>query len=134
MTPTQNTESSQRIDRNTQLASRFLDKLAALGTDAGAKVDTSSFGTHAHTSAMMMLADEITTLRNRDAEGRVGQFLVTAEQRIMDLQLPAEADALAKAAVRALLVHDLPAASSAARQVYGPFEGVIPLASLSGGA
>ena len=134
MTPTQTTESSQRIDRNTQMASRFLDKLASLGDDARAKVDTSSFGTHEHTSAMMMLADEITTLRNRDPEGRVGQFLVTAEQRIMDLQLPAETDALAKAAVRALLVHDLPTVGATATQLYAPFEGVIPMASLSGGA
>lgn len=132
MTPTETSmDTSSRIDRNTQLAGRFLDALAALDADARARVDTSNFGTHAHTSAMLTVADEITTLRNRDADGRVGQFLVAAEQRIMDLGLDAETDALAKAAVRAILVHDLAPATTATQQLYGPFEGVIPLATLS---
>jgi hypothetical protein len=123
-------ESAHTIDRSVNAASRFLDALEQMPADARAHLSASSFGSHDHTTAMMTTADELTTLRQRDPDGRVGQFIVAAERRIAQLGLDAELAGLAKGAVRALLVHHLPGREDVTRQLYAPFESVIPMQSL----
>jgi hypothetical protein len=79
---------------------------------------------------MMMMADEITTLRNKDKEERLSAFLVGAEQRLAGLKLDRELDGLAKAAARALVLEHQPGREAATKDLYMPFEAVIPRASL----
>lgn len=119
------------ISRNTEIASRFLERAAALTPAERERIATESFGSTAHTSSMLVIADELTTLKNRDREGRVTAFLVEAEQRIESLGLGAQLSGLFKAAVRAILVHDLPSCEKATRALYAPFESVIPFRSLT---
>jgi hypothetical protein len=125
-----NATNADALGRALHMADTFLDRLRALPPDARARIPTTAGGSSRHTGALMMTADEITTLRNKDREGRVAEYIVTAERRIAELELPTEVDALAKAAVRALLVHHLPNRDSATKALYEPFEGVIPFATL----
>jgi hypothetical protein len=75
---------------------------------------------------MMMVADEVTTLRNKDREGRVSAFLVDIEQRVEGMQLSAELGDLVKGAARAILVRDAAGLERATRQLISPFEEVMP--------
>ena len=112
--------------RSIQMADAFLDRLAALPPDARARVQTSVLGTSRHTGAQLATADEITTLKNRDREGRLGQYIVDAERRVAEMGLPQDVDTLARAAVRAILVSHLPNRESMTKALYEPFEGVVP--------
>ena len=118
------------IERNIDAANRFLERVAALTPAERERISTESFGSPAHTSALFSTADEITTVRNRDREGRVSSFLVDVERRVDGLGLPAEVGGLVKAATRAILVHDLPGRERATRQLYSPFDSVVPLQSV----
>jgi hypothetical protein len=119
------------ISRNTEIASRFLDRAAALTAADRESIATESFGSSAHTSAMLVIADELTSMKNRDRAGRVTAFLVEAEQRIESMGLGAQLSGLLKAAVRAILVHDLPSCEKSTRTLYAPFEPIIPFQSLT---
>ena len=119
------------ITRSIQTANTFLDRLEKLAPDARTRVQTASFGSHKHTGAMMMIADEITALRGKSDGDRLAQFLVEAEQRIAAMGLPASLESLAKTAVRALAVQHMPSCSSATRDLYAPFESVLPTSSLT---
>ena len=124
------TDSVSSIDRNLRVASRFLDGLEQLPPERRRELSASEFGGTSHTNAMMAIADDITTLRNGDREGRVGQFLVDAERRIGQLGLDAEVAGLVKGAVRALLVNHLPGREQTTRELYTPFERLMPLEAL----
>jgi hypothetical protein len=119
------------LTRNIELADALLGRIAALSPADRARIGTESFGSAAHTSAMLSVADEITTLKNGDREGKLTGFLVDAEQRIGEMGLDAQVAGLVKSAVRAILVHDLPGCDAATRQLYAPFEPVVPFASLA---
>ena len=119
------------ITRSIQMESTFLDRLEALPPDARTKVQTATFGSHKHTGAMMMIADELTALRGKEDGDRLSGVLVQAEQRIAGMGLPATLESLAKTAVRALAVQHLPSCKSATRDLYAPFESAIPLDSLA---
>ena len=129
MTATRTAETN--IGRNTEIASRFFDRAAAMTPADRERIATESFGSSAHTSAMLVIADELTTLKNRDREGRVTAFLVEAEQRIESMAFGAQLSGLVKAAVRSILVHDLPSCEKATRTLYAPFESIIPFQSLT---
>jgi|SRR5689334_2056556 len=119
------------LTRNIEIATRFLDGIQGMSAADRARITTDSFGSSAHTSAMLSTADEITTLKNQDREGKLMAFLVDAERRIDAMQLDTTVAGLVKAAARAILVYDLPDREKATRQLYGPFEGVIPFESLT---
>ena len=115
------------IDRNIEAASRFLDRLAALPPAERERIGTESFGSSAHTSAIFSTADEVTTLRNKDKDGRVSAFMLDIERRVEAMGLSAEVGNLAKAAARAILVQDRPGMERAVRQLYSPFDSVVPI-------
>ena len=118
------------MDRNIEAATRFLDRIAALPPADRERLGTESFGTSAHTSAMFATADEVTAVRNKDRDGRMSVFLVDLEHRVEALNLNAEVGNLVKAAARALLVQDRPGLERATRQLYAPFEAVVPFKTL----
>ena len=117
---------TQSIDRNIEAASRFLDLVTTLSPANRERIARDSFGSSAHTSAMMMIADEITSLRNKDRQGRVGAFLVDVERRVEGMNLTPEQGDLVKGAARAILVGNSPGLERATRQLISPFEEVIP--------
>jgi hypothetical protein len=117
---------TQPIDRNIEAASRFLDRVTTLAPTERDRISRDSFGSSGHTSAMMMVADEVTTLRNKDREGRVSAFLVDIEQRVEGMRLSAELGDLVKGAARAILVRDAAGLERATRQLISPFEEVMP--------
>ena len=114
------------LTKSITAADRFLDRLAGLGDADRARIDRSAFGNPKHTGALMMTADEITTLRGKDKDDCLAEFLVKAERRIADLNLPKDHESLTKAAVRALVVQHLPGREVPTRDLYAPFEAVIP--------
>ena len=117
---------TQSIDRNIEAASRFLDLVTTLSPANRERIARDSFGSSAHTSAMMMIADEITSLRNKDRQGRVGAFLVDVERRVEGMKLTPEQGDLVKGAARAILVRNSPGLEKATRQLISPFDEVIP--------
>src|SRR5262245_8671278 len=121
------------LTRNIDIANRFLGRIESMPPADRARIGTDSFGSTAHTSAMLTTADEITTQKNRDREGKLTAFLVDAEQRIDALHLDTQVAGLVKGAVRAILVHDLPDRDRATKQLYGAFEGAVPFVSLTEG-
>ena len=121
------------LTRNIEIASRFLERIESLSAADRARIATDSFGSTAHTSAMLTTADEITAQKNRDREGKLTAFLVDAEQRIDAMHLDPQVAGLVKGTLRAILVHDLPDRERATRQLYSAFEPVIPFDSLAGG-
>lgn len=122
---------AQGIDRNIEAASRFLDRVRALGPAERERVARDTFGSTAHTSAMMMVADEVSSLRNKDRQGRVSSFLVDLERRVDEMGLKPELGDLVKGAARGILVQGAPGLEQATRQLYSPFEQVVPLAPLA---
>ena len=117
---------TQSIDRNIEAASRFLDRVTTLSPANREQIARDRFGSSAHTSAMMMIADEITTMRNKDREGRIGAFLVDVERRVDGMNLPPELGDLVKGAARAILVRNSPGLERATRQLISPFEEAMP--------
>jgi transposase-like protein len=122
---------TQGIDRNIDAASRFLDRVRELSPAERERIARDTFGTSAHTSAMMMVADEVSALKNKDRQGRVSSFLVDLERRVDGMGLQPELGDLVKAAARGLLVQGAPGLDRATRQLYSPFEQVVPLPSAS---
>jgi hypothetical protein len=122
---------TQSIERNIDAASRFLTRVQGLAPTAREQIGQDAFGSSSHTSAMMMVADEVSSLKNKDREGRLGSFLVDLEQRVDGMGLQPEIADLVKAAARGLLVQSSPGLERAARQLYSPFERVVPLESAS---
>jgi heme oxygenase len=116
---------AQSIDQNIEAAERFLDQVKALPPTERDRIRQDTFGTSAHTSALMMVADEVTSRRNKDKQGRVSAFLVDVERRVDSLQLPAELGDLVKSAARAILVQDAPGLQRATRQLLSPFDDVL---------
>ena len=119
----------QSIDRNIGAASRFLDRVGELSSTERERIARDTFGTTAHTSAMMTVADEVSSLKNKDRDGRVSSFLVDLERRVDAMGLQPELADLIKAAARGLLVRGEPGLERATRQLYLPFEQVVPLPS-----
>jgi len=119
------------LTRDIEIANRFLDRVERMSPDDRARIATDSFGSTAHTSAMLTTADELTTLKTHDREGKLTAFLVDAERRIDAMHLDATVGGLVKSATRAILVHDLPDREKATKQLYGPFQGVIPFENLT---
>ena len=117
---------TQSIDRNIEAANRFLDRVTTLAPAERDRISRENFGSSAHTSAMMMVADEVTTLRNRDRQGRVSAFLVDVERRVDGMKLSPEQGDLVKGAARAILVRDASGMERATRQLLSPFEEVMP--------
>jgi hypothetical protein len=115
----------QAIDRNIEAASRFLDRVTSLTPADRELVSKESFGSSAHTSAIMMVADEVTSLKNKDKQGRVSAFLVDLERRVDGMSLPTELGDLVKSAARAILVRDASGLERASQQLMSPFEKVI---------
>ena len=115
----------QAIDRNIETASRFLDRVTSLTPADRERISKESFGSSAHTSAIMMVTDEVTSLKNKDKQGRVSAFLVDLERRVEGMSLPAEIGDLVKSAARAILVRDASGLERASRQLMAPFEQVI---------
>ena len=118
------------LDRNIDVATRFLDRIATLPPAERERIGTDSVGS-SHTSAIFATADEVTTIRNKDKDGRVSSFLVDVERRVDAMGLKPEVGNLVKAAARAILVQDRPGMDRATRQLYSPFEAVIPLKSVA---
>lgn len=117
---------TQSVDRNIEAANRFLDRVTTLAPAERDRISGESFGRSAHTAAMMMVADEVTTLRNKDRQGRVSAFLVDVERRVDGMKLLPEQADLVKGAARAILVRDSSGMERAARQLLSPFEEVMP--------
>jgi len=117
---------TQGFDRNIEAATRFLDRVAALPAADRERIANDSFGRVGHTSAIMMVADEVTSVKNKDRQGKVSSFLVELERRVDGMRLPAELGDLIKSAARSILVQDAAGLERATRQLYSPFELVIP--------
>ena len=117
---------TQSIDRNIEAANRFLDRVTTLTPTDRDRITRERFGTTAHTTAMMMVADEVTTLRNKDRQGRVSAFLVDIERRVEGMQLPPELGDLVKGAARAMLVRNTTGLERATRELISPFDEVLP--------
>ena len=117
---------TQSVDRNIEAANRFLDRVTTLAPAERDRISRDSFGSSAHTSAMMMVADEVTTLRNKDRQGRVSAFLVDVERRVDGMKLSPEQADLVKGAARAILVRDSSVLERATRQLLSPFQEVMP--------
>lgn len=117
---------TQSIDRNIEAASRFLDRVTTLPSADRERIARERFGSSAHTSAMMMIADEVTTLRNKDRQGRVSAFLVDVERRVDGMNLAPELGDLVKGAARAILVRNNPGLERASQQLISPFEEALP--------
>jgi hypothetical protein len=115
----------QAIDRNIEASSRFLDRVTSLTPADRELITKESFGSSARTSAIMMVADEVTSLKNKDKQGRVSAFLVDLERRVDQMSLPIELGDLVKSAARAILVRDASGLERASRQLMSPFEQVI---------
>src|SRR5690242_1550392 len=96
----------QAVDQKIEAASRFPDRVSALSPADRERISRESFGSSAHTSAMMMVADEVTSLKNKDRQGRVSAFLVDLEQRVDGMGLSPELGDLVKSAARAILVQN----------------------------
>jgi len=118
---------TQGIERNIDAANQFLSRVQSLAPTAREQIGQEAFGSTPHTSAMMMVADELSALKNNDREGRLGSFLVDLEQRVEGMGMEPELADLVKAAARGLLVQGSPGLERAARQLYSPFERVVPL-------
>jgi hypothetical protein len=116
----------QAVDQKIEAASRFLDRVSALSPADRERISRESFGSSAHTSAMMMVADEVTSLKNKDRQGRVSAFLVDLEQRVDGMGLSPELGDLVKSAARAILVQNASGLERASKQLMSPFELVIP--------
>lgn len=116
----------QAIDRNIEAASRFLDRVSALSPSDRERISSDTFGSSGHTSAMMMVADEVTAMRNKDRQGRVSAFLVDLERRVDGMSLAPEVGDLVKSAARAILVQNAAGLERATRQLISPFEQVVP--------
>ena len=114
----------QTIDKNIEAASRFLDRVVSLAPAERERISKETFGSSAHTSAIMMVADEVTTLKNKDRQGRVSAFLVDLERRVEGMNLPPELGDLVKSGARAILVQSAPGLDKATRQLLAPFETV----------
>jgi hypothetical protein len=121
---------TQGIDRSIDTANRFLEKVRNLSPADRERIGRETFGSSAHTSAMMVVADEVSTLTNKDRDGRVSSFLVDLERRVDSMGLQAELGDLVKAAARGLLVRGAPGLDRATQQLYSPFEKVVPLPSV----
>jgi hypothetical protein len=117
---------TQSIDRNIEAASRFLDKVTTLAPTARERIARDHFGNSEHTSAIMMVADEVTSLRNQDRQGKVSAFLVDVERRVDEMKLAPELGDLVKGAVRAMLVRNNEGLERATRRLISPFEEAIP--------
>jgi hypothetical protein len=117
---------TQSVERNIEAANRFLDRVTTLAPAERDRISRDSFGSSAHTSAMMMVADEVTTLRNRDRQGQVSAFLVDVERRVDGMKLSPEQADLVKGAVRAILVQNASGLDRATRQLLAPFQEVMP--------
>jgi len=117
---------TQGFDRNIEAATRFLDRVAALPVADRERIANDSFGRAGHTSAIMMVADEVTSVKNKDRQGRISAFLVDLERRVDGMGLTAEFGDLVKSAARSILVQDAAGLERATRQLYSPFEQVIP--------
>jgi hypothetical protein len=116
----------QSIDRNIEAANRFLDRVTTLTPADRERISRENFGSSAHTSAIMMVADEVTTMRNKDRMGRVSAFLVDLERRVDGMKLSPEQGDLVKGAARAILVRDASGMERATRQVLSAFDDVLP--------
>ena len=116
----------QAVDRNIEAANRFLDRVSALSLIDRDRISKDSFGSASHTSAMMMVADEVTTMKNKDRQGRVSAFLVALERRVDEMSLAPELGDLVKSAARAILVQNAAGLERATKQLMSPFEQVIP--------
>jgi|SRR5689334_3338702 len=123
--------SAANLPRDIEIANRFLDSVERMSPADRGRIATDSFGSTAHTSAILTTADELTTLKTQDREGKLTAFLVDAERRIDAMHLDATVGGLVKAATRAILVHDLPDRDKATKQLYGPFQGIVPFESLT---
>ena len=117
---------AQAIDRNIEAATRFLDRVAALPAADRERIAKDSFGSAAHTSASMMVADEVTSVKNKDRQGRVSAFLVNLERKVDGMGLTTDLGDLVKSAARSILVQDAAGLERATRQLYSPFEQVMP--------
>jgi hypothetical protein len=117
---------TQSIDRNIEAANRFLDRVTILSPADRERIAQASFGSSAHTSALMMVVDEVTTMRNKDRQGRVSAFLVDIERRVDGMKLSPELGDLVKGAARAILVRNAAGLERATRQLISPFEEVMP--------
>jgi len=117
---------TQSIDRSIEAASRFLDRVTTLSSADRERIARERFGSSAHTSAMMMIADEVTTLRNKDRQGLVSAFLVDVEKRVEGMNLAPEMGDLVKGAARAILVRNNPGLERATQQLISPFEEAMP--------
>src|ERR1051326_106881 len=117
---------TQSVERNIEAANRFLDRVTTLAPAERDRISRDSFGSSAHTSAMMMVADEVTTLRNRDRQGQVSAFLVDVERRGDGMKLSPEQADLVKGAARAILVQNASGLDRATRQLLAPFQEVMP--------
>jgi hypothetical protein len=116
---------TQSVDRNIEAANRFLDRVTTLAPAERDRISKDTFGSSAHTSAMMMVADEVTTLRNSDRQGQVSAFLVDVERRVDGMKLSPEQADLVKGAARAILVRNSSGLERATRQLLAPFEAVM---------
>jgi hypothetical protein len=116
----------QTVDRNIEAATRFLDRVSALSPADRDRISRDSFGSSPHTSAIMVVADEVTTMKNKDRQGRVSAFLVDLEQRVEGMGLAPELGDLVKSAARAILVQNAAGLERATKQLMSPFDQVMP--------
>ena len=116
----------QTVDQNIEAAGRFLDRVSALSAADREQISRDSFGSSAHTSAIMMVADEVTAMKNKDRQGRVSAFLVDLERRVDGMALSPELGDLVKSAARAILVRNAAGLERASKQLMSPFDQVIP--------
>jgi hypothetical protein len=116
----------QTVDRNIEAATRFLDRVSALSPADRDRISRDSFGSSPHTSAIMVVADEVTTMKNKDRQGRVSAFLVDLERRVEGMGLAPELGDLVKSAARAILVQNAAGLERATKQLMSPFDQVMP--------
>jgi hypothetical protein len=118
------------LARNEQMADRFLQRLTEMSPDERRRISTALLGTPAHSNAVFAMTDAI-SLSERKLQDDIREYLAKAEQQIAAMDLDSELSSLVKHAVRGILVRDLLKTPVDTRELYAPFETVIPQGKLA---
>ena len=113
------------LTRNEQMADRFLQSLADMSPDERRRISTASLGTPPHSNTVFAMTDAI-SLSGGSLQDDIREYVAKAEQKIAAMDLGPDLSSLVKHAVRAILVRDLLKTPVDTRELYAPFEAVIP--------
>ncbi len=121
------------VDRNRALADAFVKKLCDMNPQKHSQIDVPDLSTDPGLLAKLRVADALATA-GRGEKGptsRMRSFALEADGLISEFGLPPDLEDLARNAVRAILVHNMPGQQQNLDLLYRPFEPYIPFSSLA---